>query len=156
MIGFPARYNLSATSICSTVPYILSAIHSNNFADDNCTCHLSPVCSGSLSPSSHDGTHLDCLCHVQALEGRGEARTWLIPLLRQHVRSAQLAFWAEHLLPLARLLGSRAAQAQQQGKPIEAQQCRALELQLWNTLQAFCSWAVDTAGAFRSAVSADA
>ncbi|DBA66455.1 TPA: hypothetical protein ACH3X2_002431 [Trebouxia sp. C0005] len=88
---------------------------------------------------------------VEALEGDGEARTWLIPLLRQHVQGAHLAYWGSELLPLARALGSRAALAQQSpGRQLEAQQCRALELQLWNTLQSFCSWALDTATAFRS------
>ncbi len=86
---------------------------------------------------------------LQALEGKGEARTWLIPLLRQHVQGAHFAYWGSELLPLARALGSRAALAQQAGRQLEAQQCRALELQLWNTLQAFCSWAVDTSTAFR-------
>lgn len=87
---------------------------------------------------------------MQALEGKGEARTWLIPLLRQHVQQAHLAYWGSELLPLARALGSRAALAQQSpGRQVEAQQCRALELQLWNTLQSFCSWALDTSTAFR-------
>ena len=77
---------------------------------------------------------------MQALEGTGEARTWLIPLLGQHVQQAHLA----------RALGSRAALAQQSpARQLEAQQCRALELQLWNTLQSFCSWALDTSTAFR-------
>ena len=88
--------------------------------------------------------------HLQALEGEGEARTWLIPLLRQHVQQAHLAYWGSELLPLARALGSRAALAQQSpARQLEAQQCRALELQLWNTLQSFCSWALDTSTAFR-------
>ncbi|KAL3148459.1 hypothetical protein ABBQ38_013906 [Trebouxia sp. C0009 RCD-2024] len=88
---------------------------------------------------------------VEALEGKGEARTWLIPLLRQHVQQAHLAYWGSELLPLARALGSRAALAQQSpARQLEAQQCRALELQLWNTLQSFCSWALDTSTAFRS------
>ena len=91
-----------------------------------------------------------CVC-MQALEGKGEARTWLIPLLRQHVQGAHLAYWGSELLPLARALGSRAALAHQSpGRQVEAQQCRALELQLWNTLQSFCSWALDTSTAFRS------
>ena len=50
---------------------------------------------------------------MQALEGRGEARTWLIPLLRQHVSGAHLNFWSQTLLPLASSMGSRAAAAGQ-------------------------------------------
>jgi hypothetical protein len=34
-------------------------------------------------------------------------------------------------------------------KAREAQICSALEMQLWATLPSFCSWAVDTADAFK-------
>jgi ribosomal RNA-processing protein 12 len=45
------------------------------------------------------------------LAGAGEARTWLLPLLRLHVRGARLAYWGKVLLPQARELGARAATA---------------------------------------------
>ena len=47
----------------------------------------------------------------EGLAGAGEARTWLLPLLRMHVRGARLGYWGKVLLPLARELGSRAAAA---------------------------------------------
>ena len=99
-------------------------------------------------------TGCPCNCSLsmpQGLNGSGEARTWLLPLLRSHVSGARLAFWASELLPAARLCGRRAAAAAEGGpmRAIEATQCRALELQLWATLPSFCSWPADTDTALR-------
>lgn len=86
----------------------------------------------------------------EGLAGREEGRTWLIPLLRMHVRGAHLGYWLEHLLPLARRMGSRAAAAKQHPAGArEAKVCSALEAQLWGALPSFCSWAVDIAEAFQ-------
>ena len=52
---------------------------------------------------------------TQALEGSGEARTWLLPILRAHVRSARLALWGAELLPVARAMGSHAAHLATEG-----------------------------------------
>lgn len=48
---------------------------------------------------------------AEGLAGTAEARTWLLPLLRMHVRGARLGYWGKVLLPMARELGSRAATA---------------------------------------------
>jgi ribosomal RNA-processing protein 12 len=48
---------------------------------------------------------------AQGLAGTGEARTWLLPLLRMHVRGAHLGYWGRVLLPQARELGAHAAAA---------------------------------------------
>ncbi len=81
----------------------------------------------------------------QGLEGKGEARTWLLPMLRQHVSNTRLGFWGSVLLPLARRMGSTAANP---AHP-HALACRALEAQLWNCLPSFASWPEDTATAFQ-------
>ncbi|PRW60392.1 ARM repeat superfamily [Chlorella sorokiniana] len=87
---------------------------------------------------------------AEGLAGTGEARTWLLPLLRMHVRGARLGYWGKVLLPLARELGARAAAAASNpARAREAQVCGALEAQLWATLPSFCSWAQDTAEAFK-------
>ena len=36
-----------------------------------------------------------------------EARTWMLPLLRRHVRGSEIGFWGRSLLPLARTLAAR-------------------------------------------------
>lgn len=77
-----------------------------------------------------------------------EPRQWLLPLLRQHVRGAELQLWAVRLLPLARALGDKAA-ACAAADQLLALQCQALEAQLWDTLPAFADAATDLADAFR-------
>ena len=47
----------------------------------------------------------------EGLAGTGEARTWLLPLLRMHVHSGRLSYWGKVLLPLAREMGNRATAA---------------------------------------------
>ena len=89
---------------------------------------------------------------VGAQEG-AEARPWLLPLLRQHVRGASLGFWAAQLLPLARALGKRAAAAGAASDQLLALQCQSLEGQLWDALPAFADGALDLADAFRRAPS---
>ena len=92
-----------------------------------------------------------------ALQGQAgsegpQARTWLLPLLRHHVNGAPLGFWGTSLLPMARALGNRgaeAAAAHSNTARLVALQARALETQIWNTLPAFCNWPTDTAQAFR-------
>jgi ribosomal RNA-processing protein 12 len=86
----------------------------------------------------------------EGLDGSGEARTWLLPMIRRHVRGARLDYWHRSLMPLAKQLGARAAAAGKAGQRTLAATCHALELQLWATLPAFCSWPADGAAAFRS------
>ena len=82
----------------------------------------------------------------QGLEGKGEARTWLLPMLRAHVRQSHLGYWGSHLLPLARTLGHRAAT---QATGLAKLQCAALEGQLWACLPSFATYPRDGADAFR-------
>ena len=70
-------------------------------------------------------------------------RSWLLPVLRAAVRDTELAFFAEHFLPLARALKAR---AQQLGEAEDRRMCRiynTLELQVWDLLPGFCTGAVD-------------
>jgi ribosomal RNA-processing protein 12 len=83
-----------------------------------------------------------------------EARTWMLPLLRRHVRGARLSFWASELLPLARFLGARAAAASSSGQRLHALNCHTLERQAWAALPAFCSWPRDAASAYPPLASA--
>ena len=75
-------------------------------------------------------------------------KQWLLPLMRQHVRGARLAFWATQLLPLARQLGNQAAAAAASDQLL-ALQCQSWEAQLWDCLPAFADAALDLADAFR-------
>lgn len=88
----------------------------------------------------------------EGLAGTEEARTWLLPLLRQHVRHARVGYWVEVLLPLARSMGAQAAAAAKdaQNRKHEASVCATLEMQVWETLPSFCSWAEDVGDVFAS------
>lgn len=79
----------------------------------------------------------------EGLEGTAEPRTWLLPLMRKHVRGTHISYWTQQLLPLAKLLGSRAAAATAAGQKLMALNCHTLELQIWHTLTAFCTWPRD-------------
>lgn len=88
----------------------------------------------------------------EGLDSGAEARTWLLPLLRTHVRNARLAYWGEAMLPLARDMASRAAKASTRTDDRsrrEARICASLEAQIWATLPSFCNWALDVDTAFR-------
>jgi ribosomal RNA-processing protein 12 len=84
------------------------------------------------------------------LDGTGEVRAWLMPLMRTHVRGARLGYWGSVLLPLAQRLAGRAARAGRVPAGVrEAQLCSTLEGQIWGTLPSFCSWAEDAGDAFK-------
>jgi ribosomal RNA-processing protein 12 len=85
----------------------------------------------------------------EGLEGTEEARTWLLPLLRTHIRNTHVEYWHKSLLPLARVMASRAAAAgKNPSRQQEAHVCSTLESQIWATLPSFCSWAEDIGDAF--------
>lgn len=52
---------------------------------------------------------------LQGINGSGEARTWLLPLVRQHTRGARLDYWGNKMLPMARVCGGLAAAAEKAG-----------------------------------------
>jgi ribosomal RNA-processing protein 12 len=74
-------------------------------------------------------------------------RTWLLPLIRRHVRGSKLAYWGKALMPTARDLFNLAKQMamKQQSKVAQAEalKLQALELQIWQTLPAFACWPRD-------------
>jgi ribosomal RNA-processing protein 12 len=85
----------------------------------------------------------------EGLDGSGEARTWLLPMIKRHVKGARLDFWHRALMPVAKAMGSRAAVATRAGQRSLAATCHALELQIWAMLPAFCTWPADGAAAYR-------
>ncbi|GBF99810.1 hypothetical protein Rsub_12563 [Raphidocelis subcapitata] len=84
----------------------------------------------------------------EGIDGTAEPRTWLLPMLRRHVRGARLGYWTGALLPLARALGSRSAAAAAAGDQLLALHCHTMEAQIWAALPAFCSWPADAAAAY--------
>lgn len=87
---------------------------------------------------------------IEALEGKAEGRTWMIPLLKMHMRGGRLGFWLEQLYPLIVAIEERRMKAQSASEHSkQASTLLALELQLWSTLPSFSSWAEDIPTAFR-------
>ena len=85
----------------------------------------------------------------ESLDGTAAGRAWLLPLLRKHTSGSTLAFFGTVLLPEARRMGARAAQALQQGRAQEHAICATLEGQCWAVFPAVCDWPSDTAASFK-------
>ena len=85
----------------------------------------------------------------EALEGRAEGRTWLIPILKMHMMGGRLGYWLSEIFPLAKRIEERKLKAQEKSQHSrDATTLYALELQLWSTMPSFCSWAADLPDVF--------
>eukprot|EP00899_Mesostigma_viride_P010128 jgi/Mesvir1/19116/Mv12859-RA.1 len=78
------------------------------------------------------------------------ARSWILKLLRQYVRGAELKCFATLLLPLAKKLNEAAVAMAKNNQPVGAKNARSLMLQLWTTFPAFCDHPVDVVQAVRA------
>uniref|UniRef100_UPI00398EC288 RRP12-like protein n=1 Tax=Pristiophorus japonicus TaxID=55135 RepID=UPI00398EC288 len=76
-------------------------------------------------------------------------RSWLVPVIRDHVRHTQLAFFNKYFLPLAARLKNRALELAQSDRPIEAKIYDTLQWQIWTMLPGFCTKPTDTVVAFK-------
>lgn len=77
-------------------------------------------------------------------------RSWLVPVIRDHVKNAHLGFFASHFLPLATTLKQRAEELEQAGQKLEAKVYLTLQLQIWTMLPGFCTCAVDLVASFKT------
>ncbi|XP_070609003.1 RRP12-like protein [Erythrolamprus reginae] len=76
-------------------------------------------------------------------------RSWLLPVLRDHIQSAPLAFFSSHFLPLAASLKNRASDLAQEGRELEAKIYNTLQWQIWTLLPSFCNHATDVVLSFK-------
>ncbi|XP_033835770.1 RRP12-like protein [Periophthalmus magnuspinnatus] len=76
-------------------------------------------------------------------------RSWLIPVIRDHVRNTQLGFFNSYFLPLASTLKKRAEELEQAGQKLEAKVYQTLQLQIWTMLPGFCTGCVDLLASFK-------
>ncbi|KAK2824260.1 hypothetical protein Q5P01_021435 [Channa striata] len=76
-------------------------------------------------------------------------RSWLIPVIRDHVKCTRLAFFASYFLPLASTLRQRAEELEQAGQKLEAKVYQTLQLQIWTMLPGFCTCPVDLLASFK-------
>ncbi|KAM4608020.1 RRP12-like protein [Polymixia lowei] len=76
-------------------------------------------------------------------------RSWLVPVIRDHVKNTHLAFFTSYFFPLASTLKQRAEQLEQAGQKLEAKVYHTLQLQIWTMLPGFCTGPVDLLASFK-------
>ncbi|XP_076830227.1 RRP12-like protein [Brachyhypopomus gauderio] len=76
-------------------------------------------------------------------------RSWLIPVIRDHVKNTQLAFFSSYFLPLASTLKQKASEFEQSGQKLVTKVYQTLELQIWTLLPGFCTKPTDLSSSFK-------
>ncbi|XP_053306254.1 RRP12-like protein isoform X2 [Spea bombifrons] len=77
-------------------------------------------------------------------------RSWLVPVIRDHVKNTELGFFTRYFLPLATRVKSRAGELAQAGRNLEAKIYDTLQWQMWTMLPGFCTKPVDVATSFKN------
>ncbi|XP_062988583.1 RRP12-like protein [Elgaria multicarinata webbii] len=87
------------------------------------------------------------------IDGTEEAldfpHSWLLPVLRDNIQDAPLAFFSSYFLPLAATLKNRATELAQVGHNLEAKIYDTLQWQIWTLLPGFCSRPIDVVLSFK-------
>ncbi|XP_055280941.1 RRP12-like protein [Moschus berezovskii] len=76
-------------------------------------------------------------------------RSWLLPVIRDHVRETRLGFFTAYFLPLATTLKRKAMDLAQAGSTVESKIYDMLQWQIWTLLPGFCTRPTDVAAAFK-------
>ncbi|XP_027715392.1 RRP12-like protein [Vombatus ursinus] len=76
-------------------------------------------------------------------------RSWLLPVIRDHVRNTRLGFFTGYFLPLAATLKNRATELAQEGRTMESKIYDTLQWQIWTLLPGFCTKPTDVAASFK-------
>ncbi|CAM4584797.1 unnamed protein product [Lepidochelys olivacea] len=76
-------------------------------------------------------------------------RSWLLPVIRDHVQGTRLSFFTSYFLPLAATLKSRAVELAQAGRSLESKIYDTLQCQIWTMLPGFCTRPTDLAASFK-------
>ncbi|XP_075072014.1 RRP12-like protein [Mixophyes fleayi] len=77
------------------------------------------------------------------------SRSWLVPVIRDHVKNTELGFFTRYFLPLAANVKNRAGDFVQVGRNLEAKIYETLQWQIWTMLPGFCTKPVDIALSFK-------
>lgn len=76
-------------------------------------------------------------------------RSWLLPVIRDHVRETRLGFFTTYFLPLATTLKNKALDLAQAGSTVESKIYDTLQWQIWTLLPGFCTRPTDVATSFK-------
>ncbi|XP_071947906.1 RRP12-like protein [Antedon mediterranea] len=79
----------------------------------------------------------------------GFPRSWLIPVMREHICNTELQFFNKYFLPLAAKLRTKSLQLTQEGRGVEAKTYNILQSQVWSLLPGFCKNPTDLCTAFK-------
>jgi ribosomal RNA-processing protein 12 len=74
--------------------------------------------------------------------------SWLLPVLRDHISHSRLAFFRDHLLPIATTLRNTGERYQVEGKKMAAKLYTTLYHQVWFLLPGFCRGPQDVPDSF--------
>lgn len=76
-------------------------------------------------------------------------RSWLLPVLRDHITETELGFFISYFLPLAAKLRQRSLELSDQQNLVASRTYEALQLQIWSLLPGFCTRPTDLATSFK-------
>lgn len=76
-------------------------------------------------------------------------RSWLLPVIRDHVQETRLGFFTTYFLPLATTLKNKALDLAQAGSTVESKIYDTLQWQIWTLLPGFCTRPTDVATSFK-------
>ncbi|KAF4105889.1 RRP12-like protein [Onychostoma macrolepis] len=76
-------------------------------------------------------------------------RSWLIPVIRDHVKNTQLAYFTSYFFPLANKLKQTADELEQSGQKLMAKVYQTLQMQIWTMLPGFCTKPTDLLASFK-------
>ncbi|KAM7385637.1 hypothetical protein PAMP_001711 [Pampus punctatissimus] len=76
-------------------------------------------------------------------------RSWLVPVIRDHVKNTHLGFFNSYFHPLASTLKQRAEELEESAQKLEAKVYQTLQLQIWTMLPGFCTCPVDLLVSFK-------
>lgn len=70
-------------------------------------------------------------------------RSWLLPVLKENIKSSTLEYFVKGILPLAIFCQKRSTELAEANDGIGAHSSELLYLQLWNLLPCFCNHPTD-------------
>ncbi|XP_068114238.1 RRP12-like protein [Hyperolius riggenbachi] len=76
-------------------------------------------------------------------------RSWLVPVIRDHVKNTELGFFTRYFLPLATAVKKRATELAQEGRNLESKIYETLQWQIWTMLPGFCTKPTDLTVSFK-------
>ncbi|XP_052428991.1 RRP12-like protein [Carassius gibelio] len=76
-------------------------------------------------------------------------RSWLIPVIRDHVKNTQMAYFISYFFPLANKLKQTADELEQSGQKLIAKVYQTLQMQIWTMLPGFCTKPTDLLTSFK-------